>query len=490
MPRRTHISHRKQGKKERERKRMADNDNDEVNSQDQQQEEDDVWEEPVEDVDALEDGPRTIIVGGCSRVDSVDDALERYRGPGDRILIMPGVYETGLILDSGKYPRLQISGAFPPPTLEEERAAREKKRYQEEHAEEIADAEANNRWLPPLVFGPERAPVVIFKGKLSAQYQESTAVSYDEDEENSGGKLAVGATRRLTVSNICFQGGASITEETDLALEHCTFGIPFLPPAEIGKKADDNKDDDDAVLEQRTVRVHALSTADFKRCRIYGAERSALYCYPIAKATFNNCEFVGMVPTPANAVSASTSPTPDSGAARSPSRIKQAAPAPQAPATAAPASCISDAGIHLDDAGCTFSQCSVRNFNLGVVTNDPCQGSKLLECAVSEIASVGLLLGASSKLQLRECKARLCGREAVVVGPRSHVSMRDCAFNGDVRLKDGAVLTALVDNVVGPEASKWNVISEAKVFSDRGFRQVEDDPTARKKRKPPPAEDQ
>jgi hypothetical protein len=126
--------------------KMADVD-DETGSQEgnQQYEEEDVWEDPVEDVDTMEDGPRTIIVGGSSRVESIDDALERYRGPGDRIIVMPGTYETGMILDSGKFPRLHIYGAFPAPTEAEEREARRKQKDLEERAEEIAEEEAMNR---------------------------------------------------------------------------------------------------------------------------------------------------------------------------------------------------------------------------------------------------------------------------------------------------------------------------------------------------------
>lgn len=468
---------------------MADVDDDN-NSQGQDNvDEEEVWEEPVEGVDELEDGPRTIIVGGCSRIDSIDEALDRYRGPGDRIVVMPGVYETGMILDSGRFPRLHIYGAFPPPTLEEERAAREKARELAANAEELAEQEQMNRWLPPPVFGPARAPAVIFKGKLSVQYQEATAVSYDEQEEENGGRVADGATKRLTVSNICFQGGASIAEEADVALQHCTFGIPHLPEqtSNAGGSKENDGGGDDAVREQRTLRVHALAVPVLERCRIYGADRSALYCYPFAKGTFSNCEFVGMVPTPVAAPVTIKQYLANQVAG---GRTKQPAPAPAPPATAPPAACLSDAGIHLDDAATAFFQCAVRNFNLGVVSNDACQGAKLTECVVSEIAAVGFLLGASCRAALRECKARLCGREAVLLGPRSHVSMRDCQLCGDVRLKEEAVLTALVDNVIGPEKSNWKVICEAKQFSDRGFRTVEDDPTQRKKRKPIPEEDQ
>jgi hypothetical protein len=320
----------------------------------------------------------------------------------------------------------------------------------------------------------------VFRGKLSVQYQESTVAQLDEEE---GAPLANGAVAQLTVSGIAFQGGATFAEEANIALDQCTFGIPHVggdraatPNTAVAGAA--AAGGDDAVREQRTVRVHAFATPAFSKCRIFGADRSAIYCYPYAKAAFTLCDVVGMVAPPP--------PVQSPASAR---RMRAATPTPAPPATAAPAKCLSDAGVHLDDAASTFHQCAVRNFNIGVVTNDACRGSKLSECAVSEIASVGYLLGPSCVAQLRECKGRLCGREALVLGARSHVSMRGCAFSGDVRVKDEAVLSALVDNLVGPEAAQWKVFNEAAQFSDRGFTVTEDDPSARKKRKPPPAEE-
>jgi hypothetical protein len=438
---------------------------------------DDAWEEPVEDVDALDDGPRTIIVGGSSRVESIDDALERYRGPGDRIVVMPGVYETGMILDAGRFPRLHIVGAHPAPTDAEERAARAKRREEQQNADEIAEREAAERYLPPLTFGPQREPVVIFRGKLSVQYQDSTATSYDEEE---GAKLADGAVPLLTVSNIAFNGGASIAEQADIALDGCTFGIAHLGHAERGDASSGGGDD--AVREQRTVRVHAFATPNLTRCRIYGADRSALYCYPFAKAALTGCDIAGMVSPP-------PPPAVPTGSLASLRRLKAAQAPPPPPATAPPTLCLSDVGVHLDDSACTFSQCAIHNFNIGLVTNEACRGTKLSECIASEISTVGFFFAANAAVNVRECKARLCGREAALLGARSHVSMRDCAFAGDVRLKDGAVLTALVDNAIGPEAARWCVINEAPQFADRGFLLVEDDPSQRKKRKPPPVEE-
>jgi hypothetical protein len=342
--------------------------------------------------------------------------------------------------------------------------------------------------LPPPVFGPERTPVVIFKGKLNVQYSDATAVNYDDEEE--GEPLATGAVTRLTVSNITFQGGASISEEANIELNQCDFGIPFLPVADAN-----NKDNDDTVREQRTVRVNALATPTFNRCRIFGGERSALYCYPYSKGVFKNCDIVGMLSPPASSSVDSTNSNNKSNklhvraGTNNNSNNKASSSSSSTSNNKPPAKCLSDAGIHLDDASCTFHQCSIRNFNLGVVTNDPCEGSRFTECSTSEIATVGYFFGPSCKVNIRESKAKLCGREAAVLGARSHVSMRDCLFSGDVRLKDEAILTALVDNSVGPESSNWKIINEAKQFSDRGFKIVEDDPSARKKRKPPPVEE-
>lgn len=464
---------------------------DEVNSQNENvEEEEDVWEEPVEDLESMEDGPRTIIVGGCSRVETIDDALERYRGPGDKIIIMPGVYETGMILDAGRFPRLQIFGAFPAKTDAEERAARQKQKELDATREEREEEEAANKWLPAPVFGPERNPAVIFKGKLNVQYSEATAANYDEEEQENGGKIAFGAVNKLTVSNITFQGGATISEEADLILNQCNFGIPHLESEhQQQQQHQSGSGEEDAVREQRTVRINALATPEFNRCRIFGAERSAVYCYPYARASFKNCDIVGMVPVPAVNEAGNNARARRLLAAAVSSSSSASSSSSSAPPTKPPAKCLSDVGIHLDDAGCKFHQCSVKNFNIGVVSNDRCEGTKLTECIVSEIATVGYLVGASCKMNLRECKSRLTGREAVVLGARSHVSMRDCQFSGDVRLKDEAILSALVDNVVGPQSSSWKILNEAKEFTDRGFKIVEDDPSLRKKRKPPPVEE-
>lgn len=479
---------------------MADID-DEIGSQNENEhaDDDDVWEDPVEDIESLDDGARTIIVGGSSRIETIDDALERYRGPGDRIIIMPGVYETGMILDAGRFPRLQITGAFPAKTEAEERAARQKQKELEARRDERdeEEEEALNRWLPPPVFGPERSPVVVFKGKLNVQYQQSTAARYEDDDEEAeaeGGHPALGSVRKLTVSNIAFQGGASISEEADIVLKECNFGIPYVEAPSPSSSSSTHGERDDSVREQRTVRVHALATPTFNRCRVFGAERSAIYCYPYARGVFNNCDVVGMInPPPGDALSGQNSRTRRLLMQQQQQQQQQSTSSSSSSSPSSsnkpPLKCLSDAGIHLDDAACTFHQCSVKNFNIGIVTNDPCEGTKFAECLVSEVASVAYLIGANCKANLRECKSRLSGREALVVGPRAHVSIRDCLFSGDVRLKEEAILTSLVDNIVGPESSNWKIMNEAKQFSERGFKIVEEDPSLRKKRKPVPVDE-
>uniref|UniRef100_A0A7S1PL20 Right handed beta helix domain-containing protein n=1 Tax=Neobodo designis TaxID=312471 RepID=A0A7S1PL20_NEODS len=401
---------------------MADDERDEEMRPEEEEEEEDeeAWAEPVS-LEGLPVGNTTTFVGGFSTVKNLSDALAAWKNKDDRIIVLPGTYDADVSLDANGHQGLVLQGDA---TAEPSAIV----------FKGLLDVAATAGAKPP---GSDAMP---------AEEEEAE----DEDGENAAAKQP---PRPLTLGRMAFLGGAVFSETADADINECVFGSAFV--------------DDAHERVPRTVRCHGLSTVRVNKCTCYGMERSAVYCYPHARATFTDCTFVG----------AKKPPPPPPEHERRRRRLVAAPPPPPS----VPESCECEVGVHMDDSQAKFVGCVVNNFTIGFAFNDKCAGTTVENCTVTEIATVAFLLGSGTCPAVRGNSAKLCGRECVVVGGKAHPTMRNNVFVGDARLKDGAVVTGICDNVLGLNGQ---LIAEGQRYTVKGFTSVPKDPTLVKPKKP------
>jgi hypothetical protein len=392
---------------------MADDEGDVRPPEEGEEEEDEeAWAEPVS-LEGLPHGNSTILVGGFSPITSLAVALQSWKDKNDQIIVLPGTYDVDVSLDSNQHQGLRING----------------------------DASAD-------------VSAIVFKGLLDVACTPGgkppgaqTRAEGDDDEP-----AAKEVPRPLTIGHMTFLAGAVFSETSNLCVNDCVFGNIFSSEA--------------TERVPRTVRVHGLSTVRFDKCTAYGMERSAVYLYPHARATFTSCSFIGARKPP---------PPPTENERR---RRKQVSAPPPPPAV--PTSCECEVGVHVDNASSSFTDCIVNNFSIGFAFNDQCKGTVVEKCTITEMGTVGILLGSSSSPAVRGNTVKLCGRECVVVGSQAHPTMRSNVFVGDARLKDGAVVTGICDNILGLNGQ---LFTEGQKFTVKGFASVPKDPTLIKPKK-------
>ena len=401
---------------------MADDERDEEMRPEEEEEEEDeeAWAEPVV-LDDLPVGNTTTFVGGFSPIKALPDAVGLWKNKDDRLIVLAGKYEADVSPDSNAHQGLVVQG----------------------------DATAE-------------ASAVVFTGLLDvgatagakppgtdAENAADEAEEHDEDGEQAAPPQP---PRPLTIGHMTFLGGAVFSETSDATIDDCIFGGMFV--------------DDANERVPRTVRCHGLSTVRLNKCTAYGMERSAVYCYPHARATFTDCTMIGAKKPPP--------PPPESERRR-----KRVVAAP-VPPPAVPTACECEVGVHIDNAEAKFVGCVVNNFTIGYAFNDKCAGTTVEGSTVTEIATVAFLLGAGTSPAVRGNAAKLCGRECVVIGAKAHPTMRNNVFVGDARLKDGAVVTGICDNVLGLNGQ---LFVEGQRFNVKGFTVVAKDPTLVKPKK-------
>lgn len=296
---------------------------------------------------------------------------------------------------------------------------------------------------------------IVFTGLLDVAYSVPAAAQNDEpaaDEDEDGPKKPAEPPRPLTIRGMTFLAGAVFSELTQGAVDNCVFGHMYVEA--------------DGESVPRTVRCHGLSTVAFNGCRAYGSERSAVYCFPHARNTFVGCSFIGAEKPPP--------PPPVEKRKRRP-----VAPPPPPPPSV-PATCECEVGVQCDDATAKFTDCIVNRFNIGMYCSAACKGAVIEQCSVSEIATVGILLGDECNATVRKATVKLCGRECIVVGAGAHPTLRENVLVGDVRLKRGAVASGASDNILGLNG---NIIDEGGRFTVKGFTSVAKDPSLVKPKK-------
>jgi hypothetical protein len=416
---------------------MADEDH-EGNAPEGDEEEE--WTEPV-DLSELSDGHTTTIVGGFSSVTSINAALLLVKSTKDRIMITKGVYDGDVTIDSTKWKGLSV-------TAEEGCTTNDVK----VQGKLVLD------WsVPPPKKDDEEEPEPEAAAPPPAQDGEAA-----EGEDGEAAAAAAAARKKaslqpklLTISGITFFGGAEVNAQTEADVVSCVFG---------SKTA--------AVVQPHTVVTHAFSAVTFRRCQIYGTQRSAIYGFPRTKAQFDRCDVIGAEKPPANAVAVV--------------KPKRGYVPPPPPPPVAPEKCECEIGAFCDNSNSVFRECTFSHFDLGILTRDTCKGLTFERCALSLIASVGVMIDAKSNPILRNCAVKLCKRECVVVGAEAHPTLRDNIFVGDVRLKRGAVATGISGNTLALNGKLWD---DDGTFAVKGFTSVENDPTAPKPKKIKKAEE-
>jgi hypothetical protein len=223
-------------KKNKPHRTMSD---DERSQHEEEVEDDEDWTEPV-DLEGLEDGFSTFLVGRFSKHATVASAVAEVKHKEDRVLVLAGEYRGDVALDSTVNHGLRISG------------------------DATVDASA-----------------VVFKGLLDVQYSkmearaEETAGDDDEDKPAEAAPVVP-----LTLTHMTFESGGVFTELTDADVTDVVFGAAVSSTSS-------------AEEVPRTVRCHGLSTVRFNQCHIYGMGRSAVYCYPHARCAFTDCKVLG-----------------------------------------------------------------------------------------------------------------------------------------------------------------------------------------------------
>lgn len=391
-------------------------------------EEKDEVQEEVEDeeewtepveLEGLDDGHTTTFLGGFSPIRTMTDALTRIKRKNDQIIVLSGTYDTGVTLDSTLHDGLRFFG----------------------------DAQAS-------------VEDIVFRGTLEIQYtvpEKKDAPPPTEEEDESGKKKVPEPPRPLTIGHMTFLSGVVAQELTNAHVLDVTFGQRYVhPPA-----------NEEEEIASRLVRCHGLSTSTFEECTVFGVQTSAVYCFPYSRVTFSKCTFQ----------SAEQPPPP----APTETRKKKKVVRPPTPPPAVPtreAEC--EVGIQCDDAQATFNGCTLRGFDIGIVFSGKCKGTKVERCKISEILTVGILFGKGASAAVRNNVVKLCGRETVVVSAEAHPILRDNILVGDARVARGAVGTGICDNILGLNGQLFD---EEKLFTLKGFRTVEKDPSIVKPKK-------
>lgn len=88
-------------------------DEEEDEEEEEEDEEVEEWSElvPLDDIDALEDGPSTFFVGGFSACQKLSEAIARAQYAQDRILIFPGAFTEAQTTNAGSGPRFPAGSA-------------------------------------------------------------------------------------------------------------------------------------------------------------------------------------------------------------------------------------------------------------------------------------------------------------------------------------------------------------------------------------------
>ena len=396
------------------------------------EEEEEQWEEPAE-LEGLPDGHTTTFVGGFSPITSVNEALSRLKHRDDQVVVLPGTYETGVKLDATAHDGLRFLGSAV--------------------GHNVAD-------------GPTNAGAVCFTGALEIEYsipekKEETAPA-DEDEEGAAKAVNPEPPRPLTVGHMTFLKGVVTKELAHAHVKDVVFGDRYVK--EAGSRSQVGVDDDEFPW----VQCRGLSTTVFEECAVFGQRNSAVYCYPHTRVVFKNCQIQP----------AQVPPPPPAEAARGKKKKVVRAPTPPPAVPEESAEC--EVGVHCDDASAKFIDCAVEGFDIGVCLHDACKGTTFDKCNVARCYTVGFLLTNGVKAAVRNCVAKLCGRETVVVGDKCHPTLRDNILVGNVRVARGAVGTGISDNVLGLGGQ---VLDEDGLYTLKGFRTVDKDPSIVKPKK-------
>ena len=399
----------------------------------------DEWTELI-DIGALDDGPTTTFVGGFSSTKTIDDALEGLVNYNDRIVVLGKVLKGDLKVDSTRFDGVQILAGGSAETIVEGRLVLTYstpgpgiglKRPAQAAAEDDQDTRK----------GGEGG----LDGEDGAPPQEEEAAEGAELTDKEPVRPSILTVKNLTFTNGCIVEGLAKGDILD-----CTFGV------QTGE-----------VVVDHCAATHALSGAEFVRCKFFGSKRSAVYNFPFSRTKFTDCTIRG------------TTRPPPAGSTDQKRQKRGYIPPPPPPPTA-PQKTECDVGIYNDNAEVTIANCSISNFDVGVLFNDACKGCSVIASKVSEIATVGYLVSSGGCPKLSKCQALLCGRECFVSLENTHPSVRDCIFVGNARIKNGCVMTGMTDNLLGLGGT---VVVEDQRFTAKGFKSVPNDPTIVKVKK-------